>query len=96
MPKPNQTPCAEWRRALSLRAAFAPTSSAERRLRLQELVWGSSGIVKRRHAADEIAFHFRQCRAHILLLLVQGQKLALHRLAQLAEVRSGNGVRRRK
>ena len=29
MPRPNQTPCVELRRALSLRAAFAPTCSAK-------------------------------------------------------------------
>ena len=50
-------------------------------------------MVKARHAADEIAFHFRQHRAHALLVLVQGQELALHRFAQLAEVRPASARR---
>jgi len=45
-------------------------------------------MVKSRHAPDETAFHFRQDRAHALLLLVQGQKLLFYRIAQVAEVRS--------
>src|SRR5271166_5534193 len=88
IPRPNQTPCPALRRALSLRAAFAPTSSLREAFGFASLSRGSSVMVKARHAADEIAFHFRQHRAHALLVLIQSQKLSLHRLAQLAEIRS--------
>jgi hypothetical protein len=47
---------ARLRRALSLRAAFAPTAGRAM-ARLHRLSWGSSVIVKSRHAADEVAFH---------------------------------------
>src|ERR1019366_184987 len=88
IPRPNHTPCAELRRALSLRSAFVPTSSLSDGFGFGSLFWGSSVIVKARHAPYEIAFHFRQHRAHASLALIQGQKLPLHRFAQPAEIPS--------
>jgi hypothetical protein len=43
-------------------------------------------------SGGENRFHFRHHRAHALLPFVQVQKLPLHRIAQLAEVRSANRV----
>ena len=87
MPRPNQTPCAALRRALSLRAAFAPTCPAKLGSRSRAACpGGSSFMAERREAAQETGFQLRHHRAHALLVLVQGQELALHRLAQPAEV----------
>ncbi|MCK7510098.1 MAG: hypothetical protein MZV70_42725 [Desulfobacterales bacterium] len=48
MPRPNQTARVTWRCALSLRAAFAPTCLAERRLAVHRgLSLGSSVMLKR-------------------------------------------------
>ena len=52
-------------------------------------------MMKLYEAANKSAFQFRHYRAHILLVLVHGKKLLFHRLPQLAEVRSGNGIAHR-
>src|ERR1700691_842226 len=79
MPKPNQTPGDGLRRARSFRAALAPTAR-------MNAVSGFSLMMKPRYAADKIALHSRHHRAGTLLAFTYLQKLALHRLVELAEV----------
>jgi len=55
MPKPNQTPCAELRRALSLRAAFTPTSRPRGVEPCEPLFLEYSLTVELHEAADEAA-----------------------------------------
>ena len=87
MPRPNQTLGVAFRRALSLRAAFAPTCAAKVGA-FFGVFCGPSLMVKAREAANKAGFQFRHDRAHALLVLVQGHELLLHRITQLAEVRS--------
>src|ERR1039458_8905646 len=88
MPKPNQTPCVDFR-AFSLRAAFAPISPAKVGS-FFEVLFGSSLMLQGRKATQKSSFQFRHRRAHALLVLVQRQKFFFHRRVQLAEVRSAD------
>src|SRR5580700_1694856 len=82
MPRPNQTPGTGFRRALILRSALAPICRASFSL------WSSLVMLKRRDAAQKPSFQLRRGHAQASLLLVQSQKLPLHRIAQLSKVGS--------
>ena len=85
---PYQTPWAARRRALSFLDALAPTSSAREGGEVFEGLSSASSAIVKRHATDQIAFHFRKRRSYAAFLLIKVKKLALHRRAQLTEVRS--------
>src|SRR5271157_4399058 len=84
MPRPNQTPCVDLR-ALSLRAAFAPISPAKVGS-FFEVLCGWSLMLQGREATQKSSFQFGHCRAHALLVFVEGHKFFFHRHVQLAEI----------
>src|ERR1039457_5493794 len=49
-------------------------------------------MLKLRETDDKAAFHFGNCGANVALAFVERQKLAFHRLMQLAKIRSADGV----
>src|ERR1035441_9112672 len=49
-------------------------------------------MLKLRETDDKAAFHFGNCGANVALAFVERQKLASHRLMQLAKIRSADGV----
>src|ERR1039458_1334096 len=49
-------------------------------------------MLKLRETDDKAAFHFGNCAANVALAFVERQKLASHRLMQLAKIRSADGV----
>src|SRR5208283_1015445 len=80
MPRPNQMLRLAPRCAFCLRAACAATC------RLKSVSLFSSFMLKFHQATDEAAFHFRQHRANIFLLLVHFEKLPLDSLVEFVEV----------
>src|SRR5277367_759690 len=90
MPKPNQTPCVDLR-ALSLRVAFAPISSAKDGS-FRRIFFGKSFMLQGRKATQKPGFQFCHRDSHTLLVLVQRQEFLFHRRAQLAQVRSADGT----
>jgi hypothetical protein len=95
MPRPNQTPVrVTCRGRLELARRLRADLLTERGgFGFKGLILGFVSHVKTHHTADETALHFRHHRADALLPFVQVQKLPLHRLAQLAEVRSAMALR---
>ena len=69
MPKPNQTPCVDLR-ALILRVAFAPISSAKVGS-YRRIFFGSSLMLQGRKATQKASFQFCHRDSHALLVLVQ-------------------------
>src|ERR1035437_8326604 len=49
-------------------------------------------MLKLRETDDKAAFHFGNCGANVALPFVERQKLAFHRLMQLAKISSADGV----
>src|SRR5208282_2229456 len=49
-------------------------------------------MLKLRETGDKAAFHFGNRGANVALAFVERQKLAFHRLMELAEIRSADGV----
>src|ERR1019366_2543268 len=92
MPRPNQTPCFPSRCTLSLRAAFAATCLTNSGSSFEGRFVSSPLMLKLRETDDKAAFHFGNCGANVALALVERQKLAFHRLMQLAKIRSADGV----
>src|SRR5664280_1973553 len=78
MPKPNQTPCVELR-ALSLRAALAPTCAAKVGS-FFKVFFGSSFMLKGRESTQKSSFQFSYHLPHALLVFVQGQEFLFHRI----------------
>ena len=78
--------------ALSLRAAFAATCRTKTGSSSRADRSSSSPMLKLRESADKAAFHFGDRSANVPLLLIERQKLALHRVVELAKIRAADGV----
>jgi hypothetical protein len=77
MPRPNQTPWLDLR-ALILRVAFAPISSAKVGS-FRVIFFGSSLMLQGREATQKSGFQFCHSDSHALLVLVQRQEFLFHR-----------------
>src|SRR5580658_7035733 len=72
MPRPNQTPCLDLR-ALILRVAFAPISSAKDGS-FRRIFFGASFMLQCREATQKSSFQLCHRDSHALLVVVQREK----------------------